>query len=160
MIRRTKPKMQPTPLNIDLLKGAEALMVSMENDQPLIWDPTRKKNVSLKPEELVRQLLIQYLGAHCHVGIGRMIAEKQIPQSAGRRFDLGVMGKDGRYLLLAECKSFKVKLDNTALNQIVTYNTMLEADYLLVTNGHITYAWRSQPDLEFLTSESIFQALF
>ena len=152
--------MSAQPLKIDLLSLSGELLVSTKNNSPFIWDPCRKKNVRLKPEEMVRQLLIQYLNTSCHVGFGRMIAEKQIPKAEGRRFDVGIMGSAGRYLLLAECKSFKVDLNTAVLDQITTYNASLEADYLLITNGKQTYAWRSSPDLEFISEETSFQALF
>ena len=105
-------------------------------DQVLIFDPLRKKQVILTPEEWVRQNFIQFL-----------IREKQYPEShikvemglklykLSKRSDIVVFGKHGNPLLLVECKAPSVKISQKVFDQIARYNLTLKVDFLIVTNG-------------------------
>ncbi len=146
--------MKSTPISFDLLSHADDLKVKKDNDQLFVWDPSRKKYVRLEPEEMVRQLLMRHIHLALKVGYGRMVSEKQIPNYQRSRFDLGVMKPKGGWSLLAECKSYKVNIDQNTLVQIAKYNAEIQADYLMVSNGHQTYVWKAGPTPQFITDES------
>ena len=92
----------------------------MDAAPPQIWDGVRKRWLVLTPEEWVRQHLIRSLGEE---------------KGARQRADVTVTGRDGRICLVAECKAPHVPLDERVLAQAVRYNSVLEAPFILVTNG-------------------------
>ncbi len=52
-----------------------------------------------------------------------------------QRADLVVVGSDGVAKLMCECKAADVKISQATLDQAVRYNSVLEARYILLTNG-------------------------
>ena len=101
-----------------------------------IFDPFRKKDLLLTPEEWVRQNFLQY-----------MVKEKDFPASLisvemsfrlnklVKRGDIVVFGRDGKPLLLVECKASSINISQSTFDQIARYNMSLKVDYLIVTNG-------------------------
>ena len=148
------------PISFNLLDFADELKIRRVNNGHEVWDPVRKKFVKLEPEEFVRQLLISKLHQDLHVGYGRIISEKQIPNYQLNRFDLGIRTIQGEWSLLAECKSFHQQLNHDVLVQVMKYNADLKAKYILITNGHETYIWKSGPDSTCISKESDLVGLF
>ncbi len=107
-----------------------------EKEKTYIFDDFRKKYVVLTPEEWVRQNFLMYL-----------VNEKNYPPSliaveAGlklfktlKRTDIVVYNKQGDPLLIIECKSPEVGINEKVFDQIVRYNMALQVNYLVVTNG-------------------------
>jgi type I site-specific restriction endonuclease len=101
-----------------------------------IFDESRKRFVALTPEEWVRQNFLQYL-----------VTEKQYPRSLisvegslklykrKKRTDIVVYDKQGKALLIVECKAPEVRIDQNVFDQIVRYNMALQVNYLILTNG-------------------------
>ncbi len=101
-----------------------------------IFDRIRKKFVVLTPEEWVRQHTIQYL-----------IDEKKYPESLinvekliklnglSKRYDIIIFNPNGSIYLIIECKSATVKITQNVFDQIARYNLVLDAEYLMITNG-------------------------
>lgn len=119
-------------LNLDLLPYAK--MARTRNRE--VWDPSRKIWVEQTPEEMVRQGLVQFLHEEKDCAFSKMRSEYQISyNSLRKRLDLIVFDKAGNPLLLAECKSWKVKLNHNTLKQAGIYNSVIKAPYLLVCNG-------------------------
>ena len=52
-----------------------------------------------------------------------------------KRYDIVVYNKNGSIEILVECKAPSVKIDQTTFDQIARYNMVLNANYLMVTNG-------------------------
>ena len=52
-----------------------------------------------------------------------------------KRYDIIVFNSDGSIFLLIECKAPEVKIDQKTFDQIARYNLILNAQYLMVTNG-------------------------
>lgn len=101
-----------------------------------LWDPTRNQWLLAEPEEVVRQALILYLQDLLSVSAARMRSEYEVRvQSMRKRIDLIVYDGAGAPFLLAECKSWSVGLDEKVLQQIGNYNTVVQAPFLLLTNG-------------------------
>jgi len=105
-------------------------------NKPFIFDPIRKKFISLTPEEWVRQHTLKFLLETHHYPTGLTNVEKEIKvYKTKKRYDIVVFKKDGSIFLIVECKAPKIKLDQTVFDQIARYNLQLNAQYLMVTNG-------------------------
>ncbi len=127
-------------LTIDWAACKDRLQIKREGDSRLIFDPIRAKWLVLQPEELVRQLVVQYLMVEKGFPKNRMNVEKELlVNGLRRRFDLIVYSTDLKPFFLVECKRPDVKLDQAVFRQIAWYNMPLRVDYLLVTNGPETY---------------------
>ncbi len=101
-----------------------------------IWCPVRKKFLRLTPEEFVRQTLIRYLQEEKGYPIGFMSVEKTlIINNMRKRYDLVVFSREGKEVLLAECKAPGIPVGDEALHQMANYNREVRADILILTNG-------------------------
>lgn len=127
-------------IEIDLQQYKDLLKINKRDDSTYIFDPIRMKDILLLPEELVRQLLIQYLLTD------RLYSKKLIKVEKGvningqiKRFDLVIYDNMAQPKIIVECKRPEEKIKQTVFNQISTYNLALQADYLVVTNGLSTY---------------------
>jgi hypothetical protein len=113
----------------------------------LILDPLRKKYVRLTPEEWVRQNFISYLinaGSYPPGLIGVEVFFNL--NSLKRRVDILVHNRQGKPVMIVECKSPEVKINDKIFEQIVTYNMGFRLPYIVVTNGMVHYACRVYPD--------------
>ena len=107
-----------------------------KENKRLIFDPVRKLFVVLTPEEWVRQHVIQWLLIYKSQSPHLMSVERQITyNNMVKRCDIVVYHPDGRIKLIVECKAPEIPLDQSTFDQIARYNLVLEADYLMVSNG-------------------------
>lgn len=101
-----------------------------------IFDVIRKKFVVLQPEEWVRQNCIQFLINEKNFPVNLINVEKVVKiNGLNKRYDIIVYNSDGSIFLIVECKAPKVKISQSAFDQIARYNLILKASYLMVTNG-------------------------
>ena len=110
-----------------------------------VWDSLRGIYLVLTPEEWVRQHLIAYLTTQCGVAPMRVVEEYAVPLNGQpQRADVVVVGDRGEPLLLAECKAPNVSIGRHTLAQAVRYNSVLQARYVVLTNGlrHYCCEWR------------------
>lgn len=106
------------------------------NNQYRIFDRIRKKYVALTPEEWVRQHLVWYLIEDLNYPEGLINLEYSFNVNNNAvRCDLIVFSKDGKPLLLAECKAPSIKIGNETLHQAGRYNIVTKTNWLIVTNG-------------------------
>jgi hypothetical protein len=113
-----------------------------ENDKELIFDFIRKQWLQLNEEEWVRQNFVQFLVQEMKYPIELIAVEKEIQLGElKKRFDILVYGRDHKPWMLIECKAGEIRLDQKALYQVLHYNISMPANFLLITNGHFTYAW-------------------
>jgi hypothetical protein len=92
--------------------------------------------VSITPEELVRQQLINFLIHEIKIPSAKIAVEKQIDVNGlKKRFDILVYDNASKPLILAECKAPQIKLTSDVFSQIANYNLTLHVKYLLVCNG-------------------------
>ena len=110
------------------------------NTRQTIWDPLRKKEVALTPEERVRQwfigVLSQSMGVPMHLMMseaGFKLGEKQF------RADILVYDRKAQPLAVVECKRPEVELSAEVLDQAIRYNMVLNVKYIMITNGTATY---------------------
>jgi len=54
-----------------------------------------------------------------------------------KRFDILVYKNDYPWLLI-ECKEMNVPINESVMQQLLRYQTIVQADYLIVTNGNET----------------------
>ena len=108
-----------------------------------VWDPLRKKEVALTPEERVRQwcigVLRERMGVPAHLMMseaGFKLGDKQF------RADILVYDRQARPLVVVECKRPEVELTQDVLDQAVRYNMVLDVKYMIITNGTRTYICR------------------
>lgn len=101
-----------------------------------IFDVIRKKFVVLQPEEWVRQNCIQFLINEKNFPVNLINVEKVVRiNGLNKRYDIIAYNSDGSIFLIVECKAPKVKISQSAFDQIARYNLILKASYLMVTNG-------------------------
>lgn len=101
-----------------------------------IFDVIRKKFVTLQPEEWVRQHCIQYLIEVKKYPKSLINVEKEmIINDLKKRYDIVVFNPDGSIHVIVECKSHSVSIDQATFDQIARYNLVLNATYLMITNG-------------------------
>jgi virulence-associated protein VagC len=112
----------------------------------LILDPLRRKYVKLTPEEWVRQNFVQYLINQGKYPAGLLGIEVMFRfNKLKRRVDILVHDRMGRPVMIVECKSPTIKLDEKVFEQIATYNMKFKVPYLVVTNGDRHYACKLNP---------------
>ncbi len=102
-----------------------------------VWDPVRRKYVALTPEEFVRQQLIAYLHLELGYAFTRMQVEKGVVSGRKKgRIDLAVFDRNGKPLILAECKRPEIPLAQQTIDQAARYNLAYRVPWLVITNGH------------------------
>ena len=113
--------------------------IQKEAGKDCIFDPLRKTWVVLTPEEWVRQNFIQYLIQVKQYPTSLIAIEKTIQLGElKKRFDIIVYKNEAPWILI-ECKEANVSLTEKTLEQILQYQQVVEANYLVMTNGHTTY---------------------
>jgi hypothetical protein len=117
--------------------------ISRDDGKEMILDLIRKKFVKLTPEEWVRQNFVRYLieeGKYPAglIGIEVMSAYNKLK----KRVDILVHDRSGKPVMIVECKSWDVKLNEKVFDQIVCYNMGFKVPYIVVTNGIEHYACR------------------
>ena len=127
-------------IDLDFLQFQNLLRVKKEGDQRFIFDPIRKAWLVLQPEELVRQLVLQYLlkekkykKSHIKIERGLIVNEQM------KRCDLIVYDLAVNPYLLIECKAPNIPISEDTIWQITNYNSQLNAPYLMLTNGRHTF---------------------
>ena len=112
-----------------------------------IWDPLRKKEVALTPEERVRQWFIGVLSGEMGVPVHMMMSETAFKLGDKQfRADILVYDRSAKPLMVVECKRPEVDLGKEVLDQAVRYNMVLNVRYIAVTNGTRTYICRKSDD--------------
>ena len=120
--------------------------IKKENNNNLIFDEIRKKWLVLNPEEWVRQNFI------------RFIISKKYPKSlinceksfyinnVLKRYDIVVYNNNGEVKILVECKSPNIKIKKEHFDQVMRYNTKLNSEIIIVTNGitHFYFKFNSE----------------
>ena len=103
-----------------------------------VWDPLRKKEVALTPEEEVRQWFIRVLEREMGVPEHMMRSEVAFTFGSSKkkyRADILVFGKDTSPVAVVECKRPGTELDSEVLEQALRYNMVMGAPWIMITNG-------------------------
>ncbi|HQW06762.1 MAG: type I restriction enzyme HsdR N-terminal domain-containing protein [Flavobacteriales bacterium] len=102
----------------------------------LVFDPFRRKWLDLTPEEWVRQHVLNYLVHDLQCPMAMVGVEVPLVLNGlSKRADIVVYGNGGQPVLIVECKSPSIKVDQRTFEQAARYNKTLQVRYLMVTNG-------------------------
>lgn len=127
-------------LQLDYLQFQPDLRFSRAGGKTFVFDPIRKKEVVLTPEELLRQLVLLYLLEEMKYPAHRIRSEVGIEVNGlQKRCDIVVFDTGVKPWLLVECKSPKIALTQPVFEQAARYNMRLQAPYLVITNGLATF---------------------
>lgn len=105
-----------------------------------VYDPLRRKEVALTPEEGVRQAVIAWL--RDTVGIPEIRMQSEWPfKYNGKTFRADIVAFDRNLNpeILVECKAPDVMIDATVIDQVIRYVRVLKVKNIVVTNGAATY---------------------
>jgi type I site-specific restriction endonuclease len=101
-----------------------------------LFDIIRKQFIDITPEEWVRQHIIHYLINHKQVPVSMISVEKQLLlNNTKRRTDIVIYNSSLIPLLIIECKSPKIKIDQQTINQALRYNLELNVPAIFLSNG-------------------------
>ena len=110
-----------------------------------VFDPLRRRFVVLTPEEEVRQKVLYLLVEHLKVPAGLLAVEYSVKVNGlDKRADAVVFGNEGHPLMIVECKAPTVTLTEAVLEQALRYHFALHPQYLLLTNGSVTYCYKTE----------------
>lgn len=127
-------------IDLDLTLWEDKLRMKREGGVSYLFDPIRCKWLVLQPEEVVRQLMVQYLLAEKNYNRNRIRIEQGLQVNGlVKRCDILIYDREVRPYLLVECKSPKIAISQAAFRQIANYNLPLRVKYLVVTNGPATF---------------------
>jgi hypothetical protein len=110
--------------------------IKKEGESLLVFDVLRKRWVTLTPEEWVRQHFVRFLIEERHFPAALMNNEISLVQNGiKRRCDSLVADHNGNPLVIVEYKAPTIAITQKTFDQIVRYNMVLRAKYLIVSNG-------------------------
>ena len=102
----------------------------------VIWDRLRDRWVALTPEEWVRQHFVEWLITDKAFPAALMGNEVSLRQNGiARRCDTVIADRTGQPLVIVEYKAPSINITQKTFDQIVRYNMVLHARYLIVSNG-------------------------
>lgn len=112
------------------------LKIKSENNKNFVYDEIRKKYVKLSPEEWVRQNFIKFLCEYKNYPASLIGVEVSIDiNNTSKRADIVLFNRNGKPLIIIECKAPEVNIDATVFDQIGIYNMYFNTSLFIVTNG-------------------------
>jgi hypothetical protein len=140
-----------------------SLKIAGKGGSEMIFDEIRRKYVRLTPEEWVRQNFVRYLIEAGKYPPGLIGIEVMFSlNSMKRRVDVLVHDRQGKPVMIVECKEPEVKIDDKTFDQIVAYNMAFKTPYIVVTNGIDHYACKVDVEnkkYEFLLALPLYEDL-
>lgn len=107
-----------------------------DKGKTFIFDPVRKKQVRLTPEEWVRQNIVRYFAEALGYPYSHMVLEKGLKlNTCSKRADILIYDKVLKPSLLVECKSPEIKMTSDVFEQAARYNIIFKVPWLFVSNG-------------------------
>ena len=107
-----------------------------EEGEKFIWDSLRGKWLVLTPEEWVRQHTIGWLVTHQGIPALRITQEYPVKiNGLNQRADIVVMNEFAKPHILVECKAPEIEIDQEVVMQAIRYNGVVNARYIVLTNG-------------------------
>ncbi len=119
------------------------LKVVRRDGRLVVFDPLRRRFVTLTPEEWVRQHFVHFLITQKNYPAGVVANEVSITfNGMTRRCDTVVYGRHAEPLLIVEYKAPTVEISQQTFDQISRYNMRLHVQWLIVSNGLRHYCCR------------------
>jgi len=135
-------------IDLDLAHYHQFLKMVTIGKKRFVFDPIRKSDFVIQPEELVRQSWIQFLLRDCSVPESTISVERQIKlNKLKKRFDMVIYKKAIPHILF-EFKSFNQIIDEQVTQQIANYNMTLKVPYLVISNGLQHHAFSVNHELK------------
>ena len=132
---------------IQLKYPGKDFKIKEENKKHYIFDAIRKTWLLLTDEEWVRQNFVNYLITELKYPSTLIALEKEISlNDLKKRFDILVYDKTHKPWMMIECKEPKVILNEDVLQQVLRYNITVPVEYIIITNGNTTVAWKKEND--------------
>lgn len=130
---------------IDVQYPQPQFRIRSEQGKKFIFDPLRRSWLLLTEEEWVRQNFVAYLSSVLSYPTAFIAVEKEIwLHELKKRFDILVYDSKHQPWLMVECKASSVMLGEDVLQQVLRYNISLPVQYLVITNGSSTLAWKKE----------------
>lgn len=122
------------PLNLP--PYTDMRLKASKTGKPQVFDVLRRRYVSLTPEEWVRQHFVNYLVAHLGYPMSLMANEMELRVGEKHlRCDSVLFDSTGKPKMIMEYKAPEIQITEKVLNQILSYNTQLGVEYLIMSNG-------------------------
>lgn len=97
---------------------------------------SRKKWVTLDPEEWVRQHWLHYLNRALRYPLGLMKVEHPLELNGMNRYaDIVCNDNEGNPILLLELKRPSIPLSQSTLDQVLRYQLVVHAPWICISNG-------------------------
>lgn len=120
-----------------------AYKIKQSGANSLIFDALRRKYVLLTPEEWVRQHFMHYLTGTLSYPRSLISIERGTTYNKlQKRTDMCVYDQRGKPHLLVECKAAHVPITQEVVKQVSVYNQVLQARYVVITNGLEHFCWQ------------------
>ena len=118
--------------------------VAERGGRRMIYDFLRRRYVALTPEEWVRQHFTHFLVTHKHYPQGLLANEVTVMVGGvARRCDTVLYHRQGGSpRVIIEYKAPSVPITAATFRQACSYNSVLKADYIFVSNGLTHYCCR------------------
>ena len=117
--------------------------IQQRNGKNQIFDPLRKKFITLTPEEWVRQHFTHFLTEFKGYPKGLLANEIQLNlNGTKKRCDTVLFNKDLSAKMIIEYKAPHIEITQAVFDQITRYNMVLKVEYLIVSNGIRHYCCR------------------
>jgi hypothetical protein len=124
------------PESVKLIFPTISPRLKSEEGEKFIWDSLRGKWLVLTPEEWVRQHTIGWLVTHKGIPALRITQEYPVKiNSLNQRADIVVMNEFAKPHILVECKAPEIDIDQEVVMQAIRYNSVVQARYIVLTNG-------------------------
>lgn len=123
------------------------LRLEQKEGELFVFDIIRKKMIFLTPEEWVRQHFLHLMINHLSYPKSLIKVESGLKYNKKeKRSDLLIYNRSEKVFMLIECKSYKIEMGKSTLHQLATYNKVLDADYIAITNGMQHFCWQKKED--------------
>lgn len=117
-----------------------AYRVRLHGQSKQIFDSIRKRFVALTPEEWVRQHVISFLVNEKNFPASLIKVEMSLKlNKLPKRADVVVFNKEGKPIVLVECKAPEVKITQASFDQAARYCMPSEIKLIIITNGITHY---------------------
>ncbi len=128
--------------------------VQVQDGKRKVFDPIRKRFVAFTPEEEVRQNTLYLLINTMKVPQSLIAVEYAFKlNQRKKRSDIVVFNREGKAMMIVECKAGNIAIGQDTLDQAARYNFVLQVRFLMLTNGKEQYICKigeKSPTLDYI----------
>src|SRR5690554_7562505 len=111
--------------------------ITFRDGKKYLWNPILKKAYVNRPEERVRLQLVEYFTQTAGISPHKISFESPVKTPIDKtqsRTDIIIYDENFKPLVLAECKSRDIILDEKAAKQAARYFQQINSPYILLSN--------------------------